>query len=101
MSASSPSSSTASRRDRCTTAGSTRTRARSTGPRLFGNSSTRLGSRLFGAEKAIAGVAEPGQDVAVRVETAVERSGDDRHIRENRRHIVDAFWSGDETDELD
>ena len=36
--------------------------------------------RLLGAEKSVAGVAEPGENVALPVEAAVERRGDDRHV---------------------
>ena len=41
--------------------------------------------RLLGAEQPVAGVAEAGQNIALRVETAVERSGDDRHFG---KHLV-------------
>src|SRR5689334_3271689 len=39
-----------------------------------------LTGALLGAEDAVAGVAEAGQDVAVLVELAVDRGGVDRHV---------------------
>src|SRR5215469_9389925 len=96
-----PTSSTRSPRNRCTTAGFTQTRARSTARRSSGNCSTPPGSPLFCAEEPVASVAEPGQDIAGRIQTAVESRGDDPNIREDRVHLFDPFGRGDEADEFD
>ena len=54
-----------------------------------------------GPELAVAGVAEPGQDVALLVEAAVERRAVDGHVRVGRADRRDALRRGDEVDQLD
>ena len=52
-------------------------------------------------EQSVAGVAEAGKDVAVRVELAVERGGEDWYIWVRGAEPRHAFRRGDETEELD
>ena len=61
-----------------------------------------LRRRSSGAEQPVAGVAQPGQDIAVVVENAVEdRGGHDRHSGKDAVQFRDAFGRRDEADELD
>src|SRR5450759_4501098 len=54
-----------------------------------------------GPELAVAGVAEPWQDVALLVQAAVERRAMDRHVRMGRADGRDALRRGDQVDQLD
>src|SRR5687768_18186702 len=54
-----------------------------------------------GAEDAVARVAQPGADVAVAVELAVERGGDDRDLRMGLAQGRDALRRGHEADHVD
>src|SRR5258708_16669535 len=58
------------------------------------------GARLFGAEEAVAGIAEPRDDIGVIVERRVDRGGVDRHVRMLLLHRCDAWRRGDEVVEL-
>src|SRR5256885_6421654 len=59
------------------------------------------GRGLPGAEQAIARVPQPGQDVAVLVELAVERGGEDGDIGVGLEHAPHALGRGDEAEEAD
>src|SRR5260370_22582046 len=59
------------------------------------------GARLFGAEEAVAGIAEPRDDIGVIVERRVDRGGVDRHVRMLLLHRRNARRRGDEADEFD
>src|SRR6478752_973660 len=56
---------------------------------------------LFGAEDAIARIAEPRQDVAVFIELPIDRRGVDRHRGVRFGHRGDALGAGQQADELD
>ena len=58
-------------------------------------------ARLLRAEEAIAGVPQPGEDIAVRIEAAVERRRNDPHVGKDARKLGDAFRGGNQADELD
>src|SRR5688572_704596 len=58
-------------------------------------------ARVAGPELAIAGVAEPGHDVALLVEPAIERRAVDLDIRMRGLDRCDPFGRGDQVDELD
>ena len=47
---------------------------------------------LFGTEQSVSGVAEPGQNVAVPVEAAIEGGRHNRHIGEYTRNLGDPLW---------
>src|SRR6185312_7883566 len=51
---------------------------------------------LLRAEDPVAGVAQAGQDVAVRVELAIDRGRVDRHVRMRFVERRDALGTGDE-----
>src|SRR5512147_1597043 len=54
-----------------------------------------------GAEEAVAGVAEAGQDESLLVELAIECGGEDRNIRVRLGHRPDAFGRGHDGEEPD
>src|SRR6185437_9927706 len=57
--------------------------------------------QLFGAEDLVAGVAEAGQDVAVLVETLVDRGGVDLDVGVSCRDAFEAFRCGNQEQALD
>src|SRR5258708_20546161 len=59
------------------------------------------GARLFGAEEAVAGIAEPRDDIGVIVERRVDRGGVDRHVPMLLLHRRHPPRRGGEADELD
>src|SRR5260221_7685342 len=59
------------------------------------------GARLFGAEEAVAGIAEPRDDIGVIVERRVDRGGVDQHGRMLLLNHCDTRRRGEEADELD
>src|SRR6185295_13229174 len=58
-------------------------------------------SELAGAEQAVAGVAQARQDVALRVELAVERGREDVDVRVRLEQPPHALGRGDDREEAD
>src|SRR5205823_7128266 len=56
---------------------------------------------LTGAEQPVPRIAQPGQDVALRVQLAVERRGEHRDVAVGLEHAAHALGSGDQAEEPD
>ena len=64
--------------------------------------SARRGAQLlFGAEEAVASVAQPGKYIAVLVKAAIERSGDDRNVGKHAGNLRNALRCCDKAHEFD
>src|SRR5262252_5280292 len=74
---------------------------RPSGSVAFSISSADIAAASFGAEDAVAGVAEPRHDIAVVIELVVDRRGVNRHLGMMGVKVLDALWRCQQADEAD